>query len=67
MFQGIRKYVVVLPDRHEGYGFPVGGVAAMDLAEGGVISPGEVGYDIIYAGSIKNERMKTARKMSRDM
>jgi tRNA-splicing ligase RtcB len=36
---------VVLPDGHEGYGFPVGGVAAMD-AEEGMISPGGVGYDI---------------------
>jgi len=42
---GVQKHVVVLPDGHEGYGFPVGGVAAMDL-ENGVISPGGVGYDI---------------------
>jgi len=42
---GVQKHVVVLPDGHEGYGFPVGGVAAMD-AEDGVISPGGVGYDI---------------------
>lgn len=42
---GIRKHVVVLPDGHEGYGFPVGSVAATDLQEG-VISPGGVGYDI---------------------
>lgn len=42
---GVVKHVVVLPDGHEGYGFPVGGVAAMD-AEEGVISPGGVGYDI---------------------
>jgi tRNA-splicing ligase RtcB len=42
---GILKNVVVLPDGHEGYGFPVGGVAAMD-AEEGMISPGGVGYDI---------------------
>ena len=42
---GVTKHVVVLPDGHEGYGFPVGGVAAMDL-EDGVISPGGVGYDI---------------------
>src|ERR687885_527921 len=42
---GVRKHVVVLPDGHEGYGFPVGGVAALDLEEG-VISPGGVGYDI---------------------
>src|SRR5215475_6861023 len=42
---GVMKHVVVLPDGHEGYGFPVGGVAATDLQEG-VISPGGVGYDI---------------------
>ena len=42
---GVTKHVVVLPDGHEGYGFPVGGVAATDLEEG-VISPGGVGYDI---------------------
>ena len=42
---GIVGHGVVLPDGHEGYGFPVGGVAAMD-AEEGMISPGGVGYDI---------------------
>ncbi len=42
---GILSHVAVLPDGHEGYGFPVGGVAAMD-AEEGMISPGGVGYDI---------------------
>lgn len=42
---GVTKHVVVLPDGHEGYGFPVGGVAATDM-EHGVISPGGVGYDI---------------------
>ena len=42
---GILSHGVVLPDGHEGYGFPVGGVAAMDAKEG-MISPGGVGYDI---------------------
>src|SRR3972149_1910691 len=42
---GIYKYSVTLPDGHEGYGFPIGGVAATDYEEG-VISPGGVGYDI---------------------
>jgi len=42
---GVLKQVVVLPDGHQGYGFPVGGVAGMDINEG-VISPGSVGYDI---------------------
>jgi tRNA-splicing ligase RtcB len=42
---GIYKYSITLPDGHEGYGFPIGGVAAIDY-EQGVISPGGVGYDI---------------------
>lgn len=43
--QGIYKYSITLPDGHQGYGFPIGGVAATD-AETGVISPGGVGYDV---------------------
>ena len=42
---GIHKYAIAMPDVHEGYGFPIGGVAAID-AEDGVISPGGIGYDI---------------------
>ncbi|MEN3035560.1 MAG: RtcB family protein [Candidatus Methanosuratincola sp.] len=42
---GILRYSIVMPDGHQGYGFPIGGVAAFD-AEEGVISPGGVGYDI---------------------
>ncbi|MGQ9780961.1 MAG: intein-containing RctB family protein [Nitrososphaeria archaeon] len=42
---GIQKFSIVLPDGHEGYGFPIGGVAAT-LYDGGVVSPGGVGYDI---------------------
>ncbi|MEM2878622.1 MAG: RtcB family protein [Candidatus Hadarchaeales archaeon] len=43
--RGIYKYSITLPDGHQGYGFPIGGVAATD-ANTGVISPGGVGYDI---------------------
>ncbi len=43
--RGIYKHSATLPDAHQGYGFPIGGVAATD-AEEGVISPGGVGYDI---------------------
>jgi tRNA-splicing ligase RtcB len=43
--RGIYKYSITLPDGHQGYGFPIGGIAATD-AETGVISPGGVGYDI---------------------
>jgi len=42
---GVRKYALCMPDGHQGYGFPVGGVAGID-AENGCISPGAVGYDI---------------------
>ncbi|MBI4448468.1 RtcB family protein [Candidatus Woesearchaeota archaeon] len=43
---GIQKYALCMPDGHMGYGFPIGGVAAMDPQEGGVISPGGIGFDI---------------------
>jgi tRNA-splicing ligase RtcB len=43
---GIQKYAFAMPDIHQGYGFPIGGVAAMAIDEGGVISPGGIGYDI---------------------
>jgi len=43
---GIQKYSIAMPDIHQGYGFPIGGVAATAIEEGGVISPGGIGYDI---------------------
>jgi tRNA-splicing ligase RtcB (3'-phosphate/5'-hydroxy nucleic acid ligase) len=42
---GILRYALAMPDIHWGYGFPIGGVAAVD-AEHGAVSPGGVGYDI---------------------
>jgi tRNA-splicing ligase RtcB len=42
---GIYKYAIAMPDIHHGYGFPIGGVAALSM-EDGVVSPGGVGYDI---------------------
>ncbi len=42
---GLVGYVVIMPDVHQGYGFPIGGVAASALPSG-VISPGAIGYDI---------------------
>jgi tRNA-splicing ligase RtcB len=42
---GIQKAAIVMPDAHEGYGFPIGGIAATKFP-GGVISPGGIGYDI---------------------
>lgn len=42
---GIVRASLAMPDIHNGYGFPIGGVAAFDLQDG-IISPGGVGYDI---------------------
>ena len=42
---GLVDAVMVMPDMHQGYGFPIGGVAGTDI-ETGVISPGGIGYDI---------------------
>src|SRR5512142_2124852 len=42
---GLVGSVIVMPDMHQGYGFPIGGVAATELPHG-VISPGAIGYDI---------------------
>ena len=42
---GIVDAALAMPDIHQGYGFPVGGLAATELPDG-VVSPGGVGYDI---------------------
>ena len=42
---GLVGHVLVMPDMHQGYGFPIGGVAATRYPDG-VISPGAIGYDI---------------------
>jgi len=42
---GIYKHSLAMPDIHYGYGFPIGGVAALDIEEGG-LSPGGIGFDI---------------------
>ena len=56
---GLVGHVVVMPDMHQGYGFPIGAVAATEFP-GGVISPGGIGYDIncgvrLLASSIQAE------------
>nr|MBC8254398.1 RtcB family protein [Ardenticatenia bacterium] len=42
---GVARYALAMPDIHQGYGFPIGGVVATELPDG-IISPGGVGYDI---------------------
>lgn len=59
---GLVGRVLVMPDMHQGYGFPIGGVAATRYPEG-VISPGAIGYDIncgvrLLASSIEYEAAK---------
>lgn len=46
MLPGIQRASYAMPDAHWGYGFPIGGVAAFDPDEGGVVSAGGVGFDI---------------------
>ncbi len=43
---GVVKHALAMPDAHQGYGFPIGGVLATNIKEGGIISPGGVGFDI---------------------
>lgn len=46
MLPGIVRAAYAMPDAHWGYGFPIGGVAAFDAEDGGVVSAGGVGFDI---------------------
>jgi tRNA-splicing ligase RtcB len=62
---GIVGHSLGMPDIHWGYGFPIGGVAAFDPAEGGVISPGGVGFDIncgVRLLTVRGVKQKRARK-----
>jgi tRNA-splicing ligase RtcB len=59
---GIERYALCMPDGHQGYGFPVGGVAGID-AEDGVISPGAVGYDINCLTGESDVRLSFGRKL----
>ena len=71
MLPGIQKYAVLLPDGHSGYGFPIGGVAAID-PDNGVISPGGIGFDIncgirLIATSLTLDEIKPNIKKLVDM
>jgi tRNA-splicing ligase RtcB len=62
---GIVGASLAMPDVHWGYGFPIGGVAAFDPAQGGVISPGGVGFDIncgVRLLALNGLRTKKARE-----
>ena len=74
---GIQQSVFVMPDAHSGYGFPVGGVAAFDADDGGVISAGGVGFDIscgvrtlltdLNAARIESTQPRLADALARDI
>lgn len=71
---GILKASFAMPDMHQGYGFPIGGVAAFDI-ERGVVSPGGVGYDIncsvrllktnLKIGDLKGREKELVHSLSR--
>jgi len=61
---GIVKWSLAMPDIHWGYGFPIGGVAAVDL-ERGAISPGGVGYDINCGVRVISTRLEAERVLER--
>ncbi|HVL80927.1 MAG TPA: RtcB family protein [Actinomycetota bacterium] len=72
---GIVGFSFAMPDIHWGYGFPIGGVCATDVEDGGVISPGGVGFDIscgvrlvrtdIEAQDLLDRRDEVVRHLSR--
>jgi tRNA-splicing ligase RtcB (3'-phosphate/5'-hydroxy nucleic acid ligase) len=75
MLPGIVKASYALPDAHWGYGFPIGGVAAFDPDEGGVVSAGGVGFDIscgvramltgVQRAELEPEKERLAHELSR--
>lgn len=61
---GIVNYSIALADAHQGYGFPIGGVAAFDL-ENGIVSPGGVGYDINCSVRLLRTNLKKEQIMKK--
>src|SRR2546428_3613929 len=61
---GILDASIAMPDAHWGYGLPVGGVVATD-PEGGVVSPGAVGYDIGCGVRLLRSRLTKAELVLR--
>lgn len=74
---GIVKAAYAMPDAHWGYGFPIGGVAAFDAEQGGVVSAGGVGFDIscgvrtLHTGLTREDieavKMPLANQLFRDI
>jgi tRNA-splicing ligase RtcB len=70
---GIVKASYAMPDAHWGYGFPIGGVAAFDPDEGGVVSAGGVGFDIscgvrcLHTGLSREDIMKVQGPLAHEL
>jgi tRNA-splicing ligase RtcB len=70
---GIVKASYAMPDAHWGYGFPIGGVAAFDPEEGGVVSAGGVGFDIscgvrcLHTGLRRDDIMKVQQPLAHEL
>jgi tRNA-splicing ligase RtcB (3'-phosphate/5'-hydroxy nucleic acid ligase) len=74
---GIVKASMAMPDAHWGYGFPIGGVAAFDPDEGGVVSAGGVGFDIscgvrslltfLHEGEVRGRQKELADALFREV
>ena len=77
MLPGIQRASYAMPDAHWGYGFPIGGVAAFDPQEGGIVSAGGVGFDIscgvrtlhtgLTADAIEQCKRELAHQLSRSV
>jgi tRNA-splicing ligase RtcB len=77
MLPGILRASYAMPDAHWGYGFPIGGVAAFDPEEGGIVSAGGVGFDIscgvrtlhtgLTAAAIEGAKRELATALSRSV
>ena len=66
MMPGVVKGIIVLPDSHQGYGACIGGVAAYDLnSNKGVVSPGQIGYDINCGVRLLVSNLKTSEFMEK--
>jgi tRNA-splicing ligase RtcB len=70
---GIQRAAFAMPDIHQGYGFPIGGVAVVEIEDGGVISPGGIGYDIncgvrlLVTGIQKKDFLPQKEKIAADL
>jgi tRNA-splicing ligase RtcB len=70
---GIVKASYAMPDAHWGYGFPIGGVAAFDPDEGGVVSAGGVGFDIscgvrcLHTGLAREDILKVQAPLAHEL